>query len=284
MAVETANLTAEEIRAAAERIRPFVRRTPSMELVGAHAALPAAVVLKLELLQVTGSFKPRGALNRMLELTPEQRARGVVAASGGNHGLGVAYAASVLGVTAHVYIPETASPVKVEKIRGWGARVVQVGQYYHEAYAAAKEHAEREGLSYVHAYEDRAVVAGQGTVGLEFLQDCPNLDVLLVAVGGGGLIAGIAAYVGQTAPNVRVIGVEPVGIPTLHAALAAGQPVKLERIESFAADSLGAQSVGMLNYALASRYVERVALVTDDQIRAAQRFLWDEVRLVTEPG
>src|SRR5579884_3282549 len=284
MAASDLHVAADEIRRAAARIGSYLRRTPTLELVGTRQRLPWRVALKLELLQVTGSFKPRGALNRMLELAPAERARGVVAASGGNHGLGVAYAAHVLGVPAFVYVPETASPVKVEKIRAWGAQVFQVGQFYHQAYQAAQERAEREGLAYVHAYADRAVVTGQGTVGLEFLDDCPDLEALLVAVGGGGLISGIAAYAGQSLGRPRVIGVEPKGIPTLYEALRAGRPVTLERIESIAADSLGAQSVAPINYELARRYVERVVLVSDEDIVAAQRFLWEEVRLVAEPG
>jgi threonine dehydratase len=190
----------------------------------------------------------------------------------------------VLEVPAHVYVPETAAPVKVEKIRAWGARVRQVGQFYHEAYQAALAHARRDGLAYVHAYADRSVIVGQGTVGLEFVEDRPNLDALLVAVGGGGLIAGIAAFVRQECPGIRVIGVEPEGAPSLHAALAAGGPVELERIDSIAADSMGAKIVGEINHALAARYVDRVVLVPDTEILAAQRFLWDEVRLVAEPG
>jgi len=274
----------DAVRAAAARVRPYVRRTPTLDLVGSRQPLTWSVALKLELLQVTGSFKPRGAINRMLELDQAERARGVVAASGGNHGLAVAYAARTLGVPAHVYVPETASPVKVEKIRAWGATLHQVGQFYHQAYEAASAHARAAGLAYVHAYADPAVVAGQGTVGLEFLEDRPELDAILVAVGGGGLIAGIAAYVGQTNPRVQVIGVEPVGIPTLYEALRQGGPVTLERLSSIAADSLGAQSVAPLTYELARRYVERVVLIEDEDIRAAQRFLWDEVRLVAEPG
>jgi len=277
-------LTSAEIRDAAARLRPYLRRTPTMDLTGTQRPLPWPVSVKLELLQVTGSFKPRGALTRMLELDPAERQRGVVAASGGNHGLGVAYAARVLGVPAFVYVPETASPVKVKKIRGWGAEVRQVGQYYHEAYLEARAHAERERLAYVHAYEDRAVVVGQGTVGLEFLEDRPELDAILVAVGGGGLIGGIAAYVGQERPRTRVIGVEPRGAATLFEALRAGRPVELERIASVAADSMGAKIVGELNYQLARRYVERVVLVEDAEILDAQRFLWEDARLVTEPG
>ncbi len=277
-------LTPADIRAAAERLRPYLRRTPSMDLVGTKYPLAWRVALKLELLQVTGTFKPRGAITRMLELDETRRGRGVVAASGGNHGLGVAYAARMLGVTAHVYVPETASPVKVEKIRGWGAELHQVGQYYHQAYLAAVEHAQRDDRAYVHAFADAAVLRGQGTVALEFLEDCPDLEVVLVAVGGGGLIGGMAAYLGQTNPRIRVIGVEPRGAATLYEALRAGEPVALERLDSIAADSMGAQIVAPINLEMAQRYVEQVVLVEDAEIVAAQRYLWDEVRLVAEPG
>lgn len=284
MAVAAHSISLAEVRAAAARIRPYVRRTPTMELVGARQPLPWSVSLKLELLQVTGSFKPRGALNRMLQLPETERLRGVVTASGGNHGQGVAYAGHVLGVPSHVYVPITAPQVKVNRIRGWGAEVHQVGEVYHHAYLAALEHAERGGLPYLHAYADRDVVIGQATTGLEFLEDHPNLEALLVAVGGGGLIAGIAAYAGQASPGTRILGVEPEGAATLYRALEAGQPVALDRLTSYASDALGATSVGEINLALAQRYVERVVLVTDDEIRAAQRYLWEEVRLVAEPG
>lgn len=281
----TPGVDAAAVRRAAERIRGRVRRTPVLELVGAESGLRRwSVVLKLEQLQITGSFKVRGALNALLSLPREALKLGVVTASGGNHGLGVAWAARALGVPATVFLPETAPAAKRGRLRALGAEVRAVGPEYEAAAAAAREAAERAGRPYVHAYADAPVIAGQGTVGLEFLTDAPGLDYLLVAVGGGGLIAGIAAYAVEASPGTRVIGVEPVGIPTLHSALAAGAPVRLERLASIAADALGAREVGALNHAIASRAVERVALVEDEAIRAAQALLWDEARLAVEPG
>jgi threonine dehydratase len=281
-----ASVTRADIEAAAGRIRPYVRRTPLLEL-GRTLRKPLLwdVVLKLESLQVTGSFKPRGALNALLSLPAGRIAGGVVTASGGNHGLGVAYAARTLGAPATVYVPETAPAVKRERIASWGAEVRLVGREYAEAAAAAHDDAERHGKPYLHAYADAPIIAGQGTVGLEFVEDAgqPPLDYLLVAVGGGGLIAGIATALSEM-PWLTVVGIEPEGAATLHAAWQAGGPVDVPRLDSFASDALGARRVGDLNYALARQHVARVELVTDDDIRAAQRLLWEEVQLVAEPG
>jgi threonine dehydratase len=275
-----------EIEQAAERIRPHIRRTPLLELGRTlQQALPWDVVLKLESLQVTGSFKPRGALNALLSLSRSEIEGGVVTASGGNHGLGVAYAARTLGVPATVYVPETAPVVKRERIASWGAEVRLVGQEYAEAASAAHDDAERNGRPHIHAYADAPIIAGQGTVALEFVEDAgePRLDYLIVAVGGGGLIAGMATAV-SAMPWLTVVGIEPEGAATLYAAWHAGRPVDVERLDSFASDALGARRVGDLNYALARQHVARVELVTDDDIRAAQRFLWEEAQVVAEPG
>jgi threonine dehydratase len=282
----TATVGLAEIQAAAERIRPYVRRTPLLDLGRTlRTALPWDVVLKLESLQVTGSFKPRGALNALLALPQQAIKGGVVTASGGNHGLGVAYAARTLGVPATVYVPETAPLVKQQRIASWGATVRLVGREYAEAAAAAHDDAERNGRPYLHAYADAPIVAGQGTVALEFVEDAgaPALDYLLVAIGGGGLIAGMATAVSEM-PWLTVVGIEPEGAATLYAAWQAGGPVDVPRLDSFASDALGARRTGELNYALARQHVARVELVTDDDIRAAQRFLWEEVQLVAEPG
>lgn len=275
-----------DIHAAADRIRPYVRRTPLVELrQTTRTRLPWDIVLKLECFQVTGSFKPRGALNAMLSLPRSAIEGGVVTASGGNHALGVAYAARRLGVKATVYVPETAPLVKRERCVAWGAEVRLVGQEYPEAAAAAHADAEQNGRPYVHAYADAPIIAGQGTVALELVEDAgsPFLDYLLVAVGGGGLIAGMATAVSDQ-PWLTVVGIEPEGAATLHAALEAGAPIDLVRLDSYAADALGARRVGDLNYELARQHVARVELVSDDDIRAAQRFLWEEVQVVAEPG
>jgi threonine dehydratase len=282
----TGRLGLPEIQAAAERIRPYVRRTPLLELrTTLRRPLDWDVVLKLESLQVTGSFKPRGALNAMLSLSRAEIAGGVVTASGGNHGLGVAYAARTLGVAATVYVPDLSPLVKRQRIAAWGAEVRVVGREYAEAAAAAHDAAARHGRPYLHAYADAPIIAGQGTVALEFVEDAgaPALDYLLVAVGGGGLIAGMATAVSEM-PWLTVVGIEPEGAPSLYDAWQAGRPVDVARLDSFAADALGSRRVGDLNYELARQHVARVELVSDDDIRAAQRFLWEEVQLVAEPG
>jgi threonine dehydratase len=246
--------------------------------MGADLGIASPVALKLELLQHAGSFKPRGAFNRLLSaLVPPN---GVIAASGGNHGAAVAYAARCLGVTAEIFVPAGTPAAKVARIASYGARVVQGGATYAEALLASRERqAETEALE-VHAYDHPDVLAGQGTVGREFEQDAPDLTHVLVATGGGGLIGGIAAWY---AGSVQVIGVEPEGCPALHDALRAGQPVG-SPVGGLAADSLGARQVGALMFPIARRFVSQAVLVTDEAILAAQRLLWDQFRLVAEPG
>jgi threonine dehydratase len=236
------------------------------------------VQLKLELLQRAGSFKTRGAFANLL--TRPVPPAGVVAASGGNHGTAVAFAAMELKVPAKIYVPTISSPAKIERIRAYGADLVVGGERYAEALAASEEWAADTGALPVHAFDQRETLLGQGTVGLELAAQAPDLDTLLVAVGGGGLIAGIAAwYRGR----VRVIGVEPALAPTLSEALKAGRPVDAPA-GGIAADSLAPRRVGELVFPLARDYVERVVLVEDEAIRAAQRALWDTLRIVAEPG
>lgn len=268
--------------AAAERIRPFVRRTP---------LLPAdlegwPVILKLEQLQLTGSFKIRGATNALRSLDPPPTA--VVAASGGNHGLGVAAAAAALNIDATIVVPEDVPAEEARRIVEADATVVRHGSEYAEAEAHARRLAKTLGAPFIHPFDDAAVIAGQGTVGLEVAEDlggfdalAERCDVLLVSVGGGGLIAGIALALEGT--GVRVVGVEPVGIPTLSAALAAGHPVDVD-VDSVTASSLGASRTAPLNLAIAQRAVDRVVLVKDGEILAARDLLWGECRLAVEPG
>lgn len=268
----------DAIEAAARRVAGRIRETPVIALEGGALGAPAPLLLKLESLQHTGSFKPRGALNRIL--SAEVPAAGVIAASGGNHGAAVAWAARVLGHRAEIFVPEVASPVKVERLRRYGAAVTVTGATYADARAASDRRAAESGALVVHAYDQPEVVAGQGTLFRELARQVDGLDTVIVAVGGGGLVAGAAAWF---AGRVRVIGVEPVRAPTLHAALAAGRPVDVE-VGGIAADSLGARRVGDLAFALARAHVERVVLVEDEAIRAAQRALWEAVRVVAEPG
>lgn len=273
-------LTREAIAAVYERIRPHVRRTPVVEVEGADFGLGTGrIVFKLELLQHAGSFKPRGALANLL--TRRIPAAGVVAASGGNHGLAVAFAARKLATRATIFVPSVAAATKRERIREYGAELVVAGERYADALAASRQFAAETGALEIHAFDQPETLLGQGSVGLEMEeQAAPPLDTLLVAVGGGGLIGGMAAWF---AGRVRLIAVEPRAAPTLYRALQAGHPVDAEA-GGIAADSLAPRRVGELMFPLAQRYVERVVLVEDDAIRDAQRALWRTMRVASEPG
>jgi threonine dehydratase len=265
-------MTREEIEAAARRIEAHVRVTPCVALDG--------LVLKLEGLQHSGSFKARGAFNSLLsQPVPEA---GVIAASGGNHGAAVAYAAQALGKAAEIFVPEIASPAKLQRIRDCGARVIVTGATYAEAFAACEARQRESGALLVHAYDQAATLAGQGTVAREFLAQAPGLDSLLVAVGGGGLIGGMAAWCAAVG-GPKVVAVEPESCATLHAALEAGRPVDVP-VSGLAADSLGARRVGRLMFPIAQTAVARSVLVEDGAIKEAQRHLWRELRVVAEPG
>ncbi|MBA2681247.1 MAG: threonine/serine dehydratase [Ktedonobacteraceae bacterium] len=271
-------ISREDIKQAAQRIDGYVRRTPIMVLEPGIWGVDARVVLKLEQFQHAGSFKPRGAFNRILSNgIPDG---GIIAASGGNHGVAVAYAAHTLGHRAEIFVPEICSPIKIERLRHYGAQVEIVGANYAEALIASEVRAAQTGALTVHAYDQPETVAGQGTLGKEIEEQHPDLDTLLVAVGGGGLIGGIAAWYRR---EVKIIGVEPERAPTLHTALRTGAPVDVE-VGGIAADSLGARRVGSLAFDIATHFVEKVALVSDEAIRDAQRRLWEDLRIVVEPG
>jgi threonine dehydratase len=260
-------------------IGPYVRRTPVVEVTGADFGLSAfPLVLKLEQLQHSGSFKARGAFANLL--TRRVPAAGVVAASGGNHGAAVAYAAMRLGVAAKIFVPTVSSPAKIRRIREYGAELVVGGDRYADALAASEAWVAESGAMPVHAFDQVETLLGQGTLGLELAAQAPGLDTVLVAVGGGGLIGGIAAWYAGTA---RLVGVEPRGAPTLAEALRAGRPVDAET-GSIAADSLAPRRVGELMFPIARAHVERVVLVDDAAIRQAQEALWSSLRVVAEPG
>ncbi|MCG7394614.1 threonine/serine dehydratase [Microvirga sp. ACRRW] len=270
-------VTRADIEAAHARIAPHIRRTPVMNLNGAFGH-PGFLSLKLEFLQHAGSFKTRGAFNTLLSKpVPEA---GVAAASGGNHGAAVAYAASKLGVKARIFVPEISSPAKVAVIRSHGAEVVIGGARYADAQEACDRHIAESGALRIHPFAAESTITGQSTVGLEWEHDAPSLDTVLVAVGGGGLISGISSW---WAGRVKVVGVEPEGSRALHAALQVGKPVDVE-VDSVAADSLGARNTGDLVHAICSRTVDHVALVKDEAIREAQRILWRDYRIASEPG
>ena len=271
-------LEAAAIRAAAARLASHIRRTPILEVDGADFGLPAVrLVFKLEFLQHAGSFKSRGAFNNLL--TRAIPPAGVVAASGGNHGAAVAYAAMRRGIPATIFVPSVASAAKVAQIRGYGARLEIAGDRYNDALLASERWVDESGAMPIHAYDQWETLQGQATLGLEFEEQAPGLDALLVAVGGGGLVGGVAAW---HAGRVPVIGVEPEEAPTLTRALEAGAPVDAPA-GGIAADSLAPKRVGALMFPIAQRYVKTV-LVSDDAIRDAQKSLWKTLRVVAEPG
>jgi threonine dehydratase len=260
-------------------IRPYIRRTPVVDVDAADFGLdPMPLVLKLEFMQHTGSFKTRGAFSNLL--TRAVPAAGVVAASGGNHGVAVAYAARKTGQAARIFVPTVSSPAKMERIRSYGAELVVGGERYNDALMASEEWAARSGAMPVHAYDQMETLWGAGSVGLEIEEQAAGTDTLLVACGGGGLIGGIAGwYQGR----VKIVGVEPEKAPTLYRALEAGRPVDTEA-GGIAADSLAPKRVGELMFPLAQRWVARVVLVSDEAIVAAQRALWSTARVVAEAG
>ena len=269
--------TRPEIEAAAARLSPYIRRTPVLPLHPDELGCP--VTLKLEFLQHTGSFKARGAFNTVL--TSSVPIAGVAAASGGNHGAAVAYAAQRLGHAAAIFVPASAPATKLDRIRGYGATVSMQGAAYLDALAACNAHQAATGAMGVHAYDQESVLAGQGTVGREFQSDAPDLTHILVAVGGGGLIGGIAAWYAGT--GSEIIAVEPLSCPTLHAAIAAGHPTPVS-VSGVAADSLGAGIAGSLTVAIAIATGMQSVLVSDESIRDAQAWLWSHLRIASEPG
>lgn len=269
-----------EIKAARERIGARLRRTPVVSLPdGAIAGVTGAITFKLENCQVTGSFKPRGVFSRVLSESslPET---GLVAASGGNHGAAVAYAARALGLPCEVFLPSVSPTIKRGQLRALGAKVTVAGEVFAEALEVAEARAAESGALSIHAFDHPAVVAGQGTLAAELEEQAPDLDTLLVAVGGGGFIGGIAAwYTGQ----IRVIAVEAEGSPSLARAREAGRPVNIAT-GGLAADSLGCRRVGEIGFAITQRFVEHNFVVSEGAIRRAQRLLWDELRVIAEPG
>ena len=274
------HINREEIAATYQAIRSHIRRTPSIEITADQLGLGISntIILKLELLQHGGSFKPRGAFANLVRR--DVPSTGVTAASGGNHGAAVAYAAQQLGHKATIFVPEISSPAKLERIRSFGAELVISGDRYADALALCQAHARDTGALEIHAYDQPETLLGQGTIGLELETQSPNFKTLLVAVGGGGLIGGLSAWLQDRA---GIIGVEPQTSCALRKALDAGKPVPVD-VSGVAADSLGAKQVGSLMYPLAQAFVEDVVLVDDDAIRNAQRLLWERLRIVAEPG
>ena len=277
--MDTPPLTRERIARSYELIRPHVRRTPVIEVEAADFGLASRIItFKLEFLQHAGSFKTRGAFTSLL--TRPVPPAGVVAASGGNHGLAVAFAANRLGIPATIFVPSVAAATKQERIRSLNAKLVIAGERYADALDASRRFVAESGAMEIHAYDQIETLLGQGTLGLELEEQSPSLDTLLIAVGGGGLIGGVAAW---SRGKTRLIAVEPRASPTLHRALEAGEPVDTEA-GGIAADSLAPRRVGQLMFPLAQQFVERVVLVEDDAIRRSQQELWRALRIASEPG
>ncbi|TAN33439.1 threonine/serine dehydratase [bacterium] len=280
---ETGGVTAKEVEQAAKALRAHLPPTPLQYSRAFTDKARCHVYLKAESVQPIRTFKVRGALNRVMRLSAEQRAAGVITASAGNHGLGVAYAAAAFKIPATVFVPETANPLKVEAIKRFGARVIPAGRNYNGAYLEALAAQADSGATFVHAYDDPDVIAGQGTIAVELLRDLEEFDTVLVPVGGGGLIGGIALYLKARQPRVRIVGVEPVGADGMRRSLASGYAVTLERVSTIA-DGLAASAPGKLTFELAQRYVDEVVLVQDSEMLRAIRLLFEWEHLLAEPA
>jgi len=275
-------LSLDDIEFAADRIKRRVRRTPCLRARFIKTPIhEGPLMLKLECLQVTGSFKSRGASNAILQLDNATLNRGVITASGGNHGLALAYSARASGARAVIYLPERARAEKAEKLRAWDAEVIVEGLDFDDANEAALLRAKRYGMTYVHPFDNPHVIAGQGTVGREMMKQSPDIDVVMVAIGGGGLISGVATAVKAMKPEARVIGVEAAGAPALRASRDAGQLVTLEIIET-EANTLAPKRSAELNFSIIERLVDDIVVVTDDQMRDAARWLWFEMGIGAE--
>lgn len=273
-----------DVECARTRIADATRRTPiwnAEHFKGLSLPPSAKLWLKLELLQVTGSFKARGAVNKVRALPADELKRGIVTASGGNHGLAVAYVGSLLGIPATICLPTNVNPDKVEKLKSLGARIEIEGASWDLSNKNALAIAEQQGLAYIHPFADPLVAAGQGTIALEILDAVPQIDTILVAIGGGGLVTGIASAAKQIKPSIRIIGIEPTGAPTLKACLDAGEIVSLPSIKT-AAVTLAAGRTEPLNYETVRRHVDDIVLVTDDEMRDAARWLWSEFAIAAE--
>ncbi|MEO8100819.1 MAG: threonine ammonia-lyase [Acidobacteriota bacterium] len=274
-------VTLADVQAARARIRDSIRISPAAYSENLSRETDNAVLLKLENLHVTGSYKERGALNGMLCMTEQQRANGVIAASAGNHAQGVAYHAGRLGIHATICMPLYTPLVKVTATRGWGAEVVLHGENFDEALAEARRRAITGGATFLHAFDDPAVIAGQGTVGLELLDQIPDLEAVVVPVGGGGLIGGLSCAIKETRPEVRIVGVEPAALPSMKAALAAHQPVDVPAAPTIA-DGVAVRRVGDLTLELAEKYVDEMVTVDDEEIAMAILRLLEKQKTLAE--
>ncbi|ODT12579.1 MAG: serine/threonine dehydratase [Kaistia sp. SCN 65-12] len=271
-----------DIEAAAERIAPYIRRTPNIRATAlAEPVTEATLSLKLECLQPTGSFKARGATNKLLTTPKEELAGGVVTASGGNHGLATARAAKLAGVPATIFVPKSITPAKVEKLKRWGATVEIIGDIWNETNLHALAFAKENGAAYFHPFADANVIAGQGTIGLELLAEVPEGDTVLVAIGGGGLISGMSVAIRALKPSVRIIGIEPEGSPTLKASLDAGRLVRLPSVTSRVA-TMSCAETDQRVFELVRDHVDDIVLVSDESMLEASRWLWFELGIAAD--
>jgi threonine dehydratase len=271
-----------DIQSASRRLSAHLRHTPTLNAGPLSGGPPdRRLLLKLENLQVTGSFKARGAMNKTLLLPVHKVSAGLVTASGGNHGLGVAFAGKTLGAPVTIFLPANVPPAKAAKLERWGARVIWEGEVWDEANRAALELAEREGMTYVHPFADEAVIAGQGTLALELLDDAPGTDLVVAAIGGGGLISGVATAAKGRKPGVRVVGVEATGAPKIHQSLRAGRLITLPGVTT-AANTMAPLTSHEMNFAIIREKVDDVVLVTDEEMREAARWLWFETGVAAE--
>ena len=280
--METPSVTLDDVRSAADRIAPYIHRTPLFDSATLSRLTGTKLGLKAENLQRTGAFKARGALNAVLNLSSEQRERGVITLSAGNHGQGLAYAAKIAGVRCVVFMPENAVPTKVAAVKEYGAEA-RFAPSMETVFAAMDEYRNAHGLHYVHPFGDPDIIAGQGTVGLEIMEDSPETDTIAVCVGGGGLLAGIAVAAKAMDPAVRIVGVEPEGAPAVTRSLIAGYPVTIEKITTVA-DGLAAPFAAPTSQRLIERLVDDVVIVTDDEILDAMRLLLERTKLLVEPA
>jgi threonine dehydratase len=275
-------ITLADIQTAATRIAPYIRRTPSIRAEAlAEPVTEAALSLKLECLQPTGSFKARGATNKLLTTPKEALAGGVVTASGGNHGLATARAAKLAGVPATIFVPKSITPAKVEKLKRWGATVEIIGDIWNETNEHALAFAKERGAAYFHPFADANVIAGQGTTALELLEEVPDVDTVLVAIGGGGLISGMGVAIKALKPSVRIIGIEPEGAPTLKASLDAGKVVRLPAVTSRVATMSCAETDPGV-FELVRDHVDDIVLISDEAMLEASRWLWFEMGIAAD--
>lgn len=272
-----------DIENARDRIAPHVRRTPVIAASGLQTPIPGVddLWLKLELLQVTGSFKARGAMNKLLSLSAEQLSRGIVAASGGNHGIATARAGYLAKVPTTIFLPTNASPSKIEKLKAWGADVRIVGAAWHESNVEAIDFVEKTGAAYIHPFADPLVAAGQGTVALELLEQLPEVETVLIAMGGGGLISGMSTALRALKPGVRIVGIEAEGAPVLLRGIEAGHNVALEKVTTSVATMACARTEDSIFQIVADK-VDEIVLVSDDEMRNAAEWLWFEMGLAAD--